>query len=55
VLAYAFKGQDAEDPRNRLLLDAMQRELPLIYFYGVAPGVYEPVYPVYVVDWSPRR
>ena len=52
VFAYAFKGQDPEDPRNRLLLDAMQRELPLIYFYGVAPSVYEPVYPVYVVDWS---
>lgn len=52
ALAYAFKGSDPDDPQNRLLRDAMERQLPLIYFYGVAPGSYEPIFPTYVVGWD---
>lgn len=53
TLPYSFKGRDPDDVRNRWLWDAMQRRLPLIYFYGVAPAVYQPLFPVYVVDWNP--
>ena len=52
TLAYAFKGSNPDDTQNRLLRDAMERQLPLIYFYGVAPGFYEPIFPIYVVDWD---
>ena len=52
TLAYAFKGTDPDDPQNRLLRAAMERRLPLIYFDGVAPGSYEPIFPTYVVDWD---
>jgi putative restriction endonuclease len=50
---YAFTGRNPESTRNQWLRDAMVRQLPLIYFFGVAPGVYEPLYPAYVVEWNP--
>jgi putative restriction endonuclease len=34
---------------------AMAKQLPLIYFYGVAPGIYEPLFPAFVVDWNPEK
>jgi hypothetical protein len=33
----------------------MAKQLPLIYFYGVAPGIYEPLFPAFVVDWNPEK
>ncbi|WP_431858708.1 HNH endonuclease [Azospirillum sp.] len=54
TLAYAFKGRNPDDPQNRLLRGAMEGRLPIIYFYGVAPGAYEPIFPTYVVDWNPN-
>jgi putative restriction endonuclease len=33
----------------------MTRQLPLIYFYGIAPGVYEPLFPAFVVEWNPEK
>lgn len=53
VMQYAFKGSHPDDTRNQWLRDAMERSLPIIYFYGVAPGVYEPIFPVYIVAWDP--
>jgi putative restriction endonuclease len=55
VLHYAFKGTDPDDTRNRWLRDAQERQLPIVYFYGVAPAVYDPLFPVYVVGWDPAR
>jgi putative restriction endonuclease len=39
--------------RARWLRDAMERALPIIYFYGVAPGLYEALFPIFVVGWDP--
>jgi putative restriction endonuclease len=49
LLEYRYRGTDPEHPENRALRAAMQREAPLVYFEGVAPGVYVPHYPVYLV------
>lgn len=54
VIKYSFKGTNPEDPKNRGLRDAMLKRLPLIYFYGVKPGSYLPLFPVYIVDWNPK-
>jgi putative restriction endonuclease len=51
-LSYAFTGQNPQNVRNLWLRDAMERQLPLIYFVGVAPGVYEPIFPVFVISWD---
>ena len=53
--SYAFRGKDPAASRNLWLKQAMERELPLIYFFGVAPGMYEPIFPVFVTDWRPEE
>jgi putative restriction endonuclease len=49
ILRYAYRGTDPDHPDNRGLRLAMSKHLPLVYFYGTAPGKYLPVWPVYVV------
>ncbi|HET7550234.1 MAG TPA: HNH endonuclease [Gemmatimonadaceae bacterium] len=49
MLRYAYRGTDPEHPDNAGLRRAMQRRLPLVYFYGLAPGQYLPAFPVYIV------
>ncbi len=55
VFWYAFTGTDPDNARNRWLRDAMERQLPLIYFYGVAPSIYEPLFPAFVVEWNAEK
>jgi putative restriction endonuclease len=55
VLHYSFTGTDPANTRNQLLRDALERQLPIIYFYGVAPATYEPLLPVFVVNWDESR
>lgn len=52
---YAFRGQDPAASRNQWLKTAMEQQLPLIYFFGVAPGMYEPIFPVFVTEWLPEH
>src|SRR3984893_15108876 len=40
---------------NRWLLDAMQQQIPVIYFLGVSPGRYQPIIPTFIVGWHPER
>jgi putative restriction endonuclease len=54
VFWYAFRGSDPDGARNQWLWDAMSRRLPLIYFYGIAPAVYEPLFPAFVIHWDPN-
>jgi len=55
VLWYAFTGREPQRSRNQWLRSAMERALPLIYFFGVASGVYEPLFPAFVVEWNRER
>ncbi len=52
-LLYRYRGTDPEHPDNRGLRLAMELRLPLIYLFGMAPGRYLPVWPVYVVNDNP--
>jgi putative restriction endonuclease len=42
VVDYAFMGTDPTSADNRCLLDAMQQQIPVIYFLGTSPGRYQP-------------
>lgn len=53
LLRYAYRGTDPQHPDNRGLRIAMARRLPLVYLFGVSPGQYMPVWPVFVVGDSP--
>jgi putative restriction endonuclease len=45
VYAFQRRGPDYHD--NRLLSRAIELRTPLIYFYGVEPGSYRPLWPTY--------
>ena len=53
VIDYAFQGSDPQAFDNQWLLEAMQAQVPLIYFLGVAPSRYTAHFPTFVVDWNP--
>jgi putative restriction endonuclease len=55
TFSYAFTGRNPDSTRNQWLRDAMVYQLPLIYFFGVAPSIYEPLFPAYVADWNPAK
>jgi hypothetical protein len=54
-LRYKWRGTDPRHADNQALREAMHRQVPLAYFYPIAKGVYEAIYPVYLVDEDPRR
>jgi putative restriction endonuclease len=55
VVDYAFMGTDPNSADNRWLLDAMQQQIPVIYFLGSSPGRYQPIIPTFIVGWHPER
>jgi putative restriction endonuclease len=46
-------GPDPKSPDNRWLRDAMQHQIPVIYFLGTSPGRYQPLIPTFIVGWLP--
>ncbi len=55
LLRYKWRGNNADHAENRALRAAMEDRLPLIWFFGVGPGVYEPIYPVYLLREEPDQ
>ena len=52
---YKWRGTDAGHPENVALRRAMEAKLPLIWFQGIAPGLYLPVFPVWLVHEEPEE
>jgi putative restriction endonuclease len=55
LLRYKYRGTDTRHPDNVGLRLAMQHQVPLIYFHGIARGRYVPAWPVYVVADDPAQ
>lgn len=53
LLRYKYRGTDPDHRDNRGLRAAMQKRLPLIYFFGIVPGRYLAAWPVYIVGDNP--
>jgi len=53
LLNYRYRGTDPAHHDNVGLRLAMQRQVPLIYLFGVVKGQYLPVWPVFVVGDDP--
>jgi len=49
LLLYKYRGTNPDHRDNRGLREAMQKQIPLIYFYGVERSQYQPVWPVFIV------
>jgi putative restriction endonuclease len=52
---YKYRGTDPTHPENVALRRAYLDRLPIIWFVGVSSGLYEPIYPVWVVGDNPAR
>lgn len=52
---YAFMGDDPESADNRWLREAYERQVPVIYFLGIAPGSYQAILPVFIGGWDVKR
>jgi putative restriction endonuclease len=52
---YKWQGTNANAADNVSLREAMELRKPLVWFFGVAPGAYEPIFPVWIVDEEPDR
>lgn len=55
MINYCYRGHDPMHPDNVRLRKAMQRQVPLVYFFGTRKGWYVPTYPVFVVADDPKR
>lgn len=53
LLNYRYRGTDPTHRDNVGLRLAMVRRVPLIYLFGVVPGEYMPVWPVFIVGDDP--
>lgn len=49
LVRYKYRGTDPNHSDNRALREAMRQGSPLIYFVGIASGVYSAHYPVWIV------
>jgi putative restriction endonuclease len=49
---YAFMGQDPDAADNRWLREAMEHQVPVIYFLGISPGRYDAILPTFIIGWD---
>jgi putative restriction endonuclease len=54
-LRYKWRGDDPHHPENVALRRAWQGQRPLIWFQGIQPGLYLPVFPVWLVAEEPAQ
>lgn len=52
---YKYRGTDPAHPDNIALRNAMYGQRPLLYLIAVDPGVYDAVFPVYIVGDDPAQ
>jgi putative restriction endonuclease len=52
---YRYQGADPNAWENVAVRTAMRDRTPLIYFYGIVPGLFEAFWPVYVESDEPDR
>ena len=50
---YAFMGKDPNAADNIWLREAYENRIPIIYFLGVAPAVYQAILPTFISGWDP--
>lgn len=54
-LIYKYQGNNIHHRDNVGLRECMNRGIPLIYFLGLAPSKYLPVWPVYIIRDDPNN
>ncbi len=49
---YAFMGTNPKSADNLLLLEAHECRIPVIYFLGIKPGLYQALIPTFISGWD---
>lgn len=52
ITGYAFTGQNPKAAHNRWLREAFERTVPIVYFLGIAPGLYEAILLTFIAGWD---
>ncbi len=52
-IRYRYRGTDPNHRENAGLRRAMRDEIPLVYFFGLVPGLYAATFPAYIVRDEP--
>ena len=55
LLRYDLAHGGPNNPTNQALLAAMRRGAPLIYFMGLAPATYLPIFPVWIKEFKQEK
>jgi putative restriction endonuclease len=50
LVRYKYRGTNPDHSDNRALREALRLRLPLIYFVGIASGIYSAHYPVWIIS-----
>lgn len=50
---YDFMTGGVDATPNRWLREACEKQIPIIYLLGIAPGLYQAIMPAFVMDWNP--
>jgi putative restriction endonuclease len=53
LIDYAFMGKDPKAAENQWMREAMQSQVAIIYFLGIAPGRYTAIFPTFIIEWLP--
>jgi putative restriction endonuclease len=54
TIDYAFMGQNPNAADNRWLREAMENQVPIVYFLGIAPGRYQAILRAISSGWDAR-
>lgn len=49
---YDFMGDNPDAPENRWLQEAVDKGIPIIYFLGTSPGIYQAIIPTFIVEFD---
>lgn len=55
LIQYRYRGTDINHRDNVGLREAMQKQVPLIYFFGITKGKYLVVWPVFIINDNPEN
>lgn len=55
MMRYKWRGTDPNQSDNRALREACRLGLPLIWFFGAAPGIFHAIYPVMLIAEEPEQ
>ncbi|MDM0015090.1 HNH endonuclease [Variovorax sp. J22P168] len=51
-VSYAFMGQNPDAADNVWLREALESQIPFIYFLGTSPGRYQAIIPAFISGWN---